>query len=468
MDISKIYENYKSKSFSLFFISLLQLILIPIFFYNILYSFSGFGFFTINPNFISNIQELTLIPVFIGCFIPFSILFASFCCGLNRNIISFFFSKLVFLTIYGLIIYLILIITIFFFFFFFLLNELFGLKVFYIIIGLIFSISFIFSLKPIIFGICNFVKLKYINRIGVRLDKINHSKIIGVINKIAKKIKAIPPKNIIIGLSTDFYALSKDVKLFNGVEEKLLKGETLYISIPYLRILTIKELEGIIGHELAHFSGEDTYYTLKFAPYFRRLTEQFISFDNFLKETNNQFSKLFLTLSIYPLIFLYNEFSRKEEKISKIQELRADKYAAQACGDPKIFINALCKLNVYDLVWQNVEKDYYEMVRNKEKNKIKNLSLDFIRTIRNKIDKNKLDVYLKEIYKYEQKHPSDTHPTIEQRMKNLKVSKKDITNKSLTNFLPSAASLIDNIDVVEENMTLIVNEIAKRENWKID
>ena len=55
-----------------------------------------------------------------------------------------------------------------------------------------------------------------------------------------------------------------------------------------------------------------------------------------------------------------------------------------------------------------------------------------------------------------------------QRMKNLKVSKKDITNKSLTNFLPSAASLIDNIDVVEENMTLIVNEIAKRENWKID
>ena len=468
MNISKIYENYKSKSFSLFFISLLQLILIPIFFYNILYSFSGFGFFTINPNFISNIQELTLIPFFIGCFIPFSILFASFCCGLNRNIISFFFSKLVFLTIYGLIIYLILIITIFFFFFFFLLNELFGLKVFYIIIGLIFSISFIFSLKPIIFGICNFVKLKYINRIGVRLDKINHSKIIGVINKIAKKIKAIPPKNIIIGLSTDFYVLSKDVKLFNGVEEKLLKGETLYISIPYLRILTIKELEGIIGHELAHFSGEDTYYTLKFAPYFRRLTEQFISFDNFLKETNNQFSKLFLTLSIYPLIFLYNEFSRKEEKISKIQELRADKYAAQACGNPKIFINALCKLNVYDLVWQNVEKDYYEMVRNKEKNKIKNLSLDFIRTIRNKIDKNKLDAYLKEIYKYEQKHPSDTHPTIEQRMKNLKVSKKDITNKSLTNFLPSAASLIDNIDVVEENMTLIVNEIAKRENWKID
>jgi Zn-dependent protease with chaperone function len=468
MDISKIHEHYENKSFSIFFISLLQLTLIPLFFYNILHSFSGFGFFTINSNFINNIQQFSLIPTFLGCFIPLCILVASFCCGLNRNIISFFFSKLVFLTIYGLIIYLISIISIFFFFFFFLINELFGLKVFYIIIGFIFSFSFIFSLKPIILGINNFINIKYINRIGVRLDKVNHSKIISLINKIAKKIKAVPPKNIIIGLSTDFYVLSKDVKLFNGVEEKLLKGETLYISIPFLRVLTIKELEGIIGHELAHFSGEDTNYTLKFAPYFRRLTEQFISFDNFLKKSNDQLSKLFSTLSVYPLIFLYIEFSRKEQKISKIQELRADKFASEACGDSKIFINAVCKLYVYDLVWQNIEKDYYEMVRNKVKNKIKNLSLDFIRTIRSKVDKSQLEVYLKEIYKNEQKHPSDTHPTIEQRMKNLKVNKKDINNKSLTNFLPSAASLIDNIDIVEENLTLVFNEIAKRETWKID
>jgi len=42
------------------------------------------------------------------------------------------------------------------------------------------------------------------------------------------------------------------------------------------------------------------------------------------------------------------------------------------------------------------------------------------------------------------------------------------SSKSLTNFLPSAASLIDNIDIVEENLTLVFNEIAKRENWKID
>jgi hypothetical protein len=157
---------------------------------------------------------------------------------------------------------------------------------------------------------------------------------------------------------------------------------------------------------------------------------------------------------------LYIEFSRKEQKISKIQELRADKFASEACGDSKIFINAVCKLYVYDLVWQNIEKDYYEMVRNKVKNKIKNLSLDFIRTIRNKIDKSKLEVYLKEIYKNEQKHPSDTHPTIEQRMKNLKVNKKDINNKSLTNFLPSAASLIDNIDI-EPNITILDPCVSK-------
>ena len=36
-----------------------------------------------------------------------------------------------------------------------------------------------------------------------------------------------------------------------------------------------------------------------------------------------------------------------------------------------------------------------------------------------------------------------------------------MTNKSLMNFLPSSASLIPNIDVIEENMTLMLTEIEK-------
>ena len=47
-------------------------------------------------------------------------------------------------------------------------------------------------------------------------------------------------------------------------------------------------------------------------------------------------------------------------------------------------------------------------------------------------------------------------------MKNLKVKESDITNKDLINFLPSASSLISNVEVIEENLTFVETEIEKR------
>ena len=46
-------------------------------------------------------------------------------------------------------------------------------------------------------------------------------------------------------------------------------------------------------------------------------------------------------------------------------------------------------------------------------------------------------------------------------MKNLSVKMEEISNKSLVNFLPSAASLIPKIDLIEENLTKVLNEIEK-------
>jgi hypothetical protein len=49
-------------------------------------------------------------------------------------------------------------------------------------------------------------------------------------------------------------------------------------------------------------------------------------------------------------------------------------------------------------------------------------------------------------------------------MKNLGVKMEKISNKSLVNFLPSAASLVPNIDLIEENLTIVLNEIEKFQN----
>ena len=95
------------------------------------------------------------------------------------------------------------------------------------------------------------------------------------------------------------------------------------------------------------------------------------------------------------------------------------------------------------------------------KNKIINLSLEFVRDARQLLEKDKLKLYLKNLQFFEQLHPSDTHPPLKERMKNLSVKIEEISNKSLVNFLPSAASLIPKIDLIEENLTIVLNEVEK-------
>ena len=46
-------------------------------------------------------------------------------------------------------------------------------------------------------------------------------------------------------------------------------------------------------------------------------------------------------------------------------------------------------------------------------------------------------------------------------MKNLRVDESEITNQLLVNFLPSAASLISNVETIEENLTKFLTELEK-------
>ena len=469
MKLSKLSENFKIKSFYLFVINLLILSILPVVFYFVLRNFSGFGFYIINSQLIINFQKVSMYILVLGLLIPISILFASLFTELSRYKISIIFPLLTNFVIYGLLFYLAAVVIIFIFCFFLFLNELLGLKIIFIVIGISLSLSFFYIFPPLIKGVYGFTKINYIPKIGVSLNKKDHNKIFSVVSDLSKKINAKMPKNIVLGLSTDFFAISKDLKVFNGIKEKHLSNETLYLSIPLLRILTIKELEGIIGHELGHFQGDDTIYAIKFAPIFRRLNQHFVALDEEFEKQKKELGTdpFLIKITIFPFIFLFNEFSRKREKIFKAEELKADKYGADASESAKVFITALSKLYIYDLVWNSTKAKFEETARDEVKNNVINLSLDFVEDSKQLLKKDKLKLYLKDLQFFEQLHPCDTHPLLEERMMNLNVKMDEISNKSLINFLPSAASLIPNIDLIEENLTVVLNEIEKI-NDKID
>jgi len=113
------------------------------------------------------------------------------------------------------------------------------------------------------------------------------------------------------------------------------------------------------------------------------------------------------------------------------------------------------------LIWSETEENFREMVRVKKNEVLKNLSLKFHENAKSLLDKDKLIQYLEGIKNFEQYHPSDTHPILEDRMNNLGISINDISNNDLTNFEPSASKLLPKINIIEENLTLVLRELEK-------
>ncbi len=81
---------------------------------------------------------------------------------------------------------------------------------------------------------------------------------------IAARLDARAPRHVVVGLTDGFYVTAHDVELMP--EAKVLKGETLYLPLSYAALMRPEELDGIVGHELGHFSGDDTQYSLRFVP----------------------------------------------------------------------------------------------------------------------------------------------------------------------------------------------------------
>ncbi|MBB4000210.1 M48 family metallopeptidase [Aureimonas pseudogalii] len=87
--------------------------------------------------------------------------------------------------------------------------------------------------------------------------------------EIAARQGAPLPDTIIVGLTEGFYVTEGAVRI--EPEGRLLEGRTLYLPAPALELLDTAEVSAIIGHELAHFTGDDTRYSRKFTPIYATL-----------------------------------------------------------------------------------------------------------------------------------------------------------------------------------------------------
>ena len=80
--------------------------------------------------------------------------------------------------------------------------------------------------------------------------------------EMAAKLNTAPPDQIIAGIEPSFFVTENPVTL-NG---KTMAGRTLYVSLPMLKVMSAEEADSVLGHELAHFSGQDTMWSRKISP----------------------------------------------------------------------------------------------------------------------------------------------------------------------------------------------------------
>jgi Zn-dependent protease with chaperone function len=289
--------------------------------------------------------------------------------------------------------------------------------------------------------------------VGVPFSPIEQPRLALLVQQIAKTTGARMPDNIVLGLDTNFFATNAPVH--TPTSRRLLVGETLYLSLPLMRVLSLNEMKAVIGHELAHFSGADTLFSRQFAPIYRGLAEAAEVSD----ESKQSKNILLLPARLF-LRFMMNCFHRNAAKASRARELRADSIGATA-SSPSDLGYALIKCGILSMLWRREMDDTAnEISRGRFR---RNMSRSFEDKLKFDVDPEKLPPLVEFALGEHTPHPTDSHPPTRDRLSALGLEMAEVTSeaKVMERFFAQrpARSALDNMEGIEEILTQIYHQL---------
>lgn len=271
-----------------------------------------------------------------------------------------------------------------------------------------------------------------------------------VVRDIAKKLKARMPDNVVIGLQPTFFATSSPV--FTPYGKAPLKGQTLHLSLPLMCHFTEGELKAVIGHELGHFSGGDTSYSMRFAPVYMGLTtasEVFSAKDRPLTRLLSMPAKLLIDDLIYA-------FSIVERRIGRAREHRADQSGASV-SSPEDIAYSLLKSSLLGSIWNEQMQSLVE--RGMKGRFSRNVVRNFSESVRLDVDRARIAPLLQYALGDSVPHPVDTHPPTEDRIEAFGLSLGEVCSEDvlLHRFFdaPKVTDGLDNMMALEEDLTAL-------------
>lgn len=281
-----------------------------------------------------------------------------------------------------------------------------------------------------------------------------------LIREVAKKTGGRVPDNVILGLEPTFYATNASVQ--TPYMKGSLKGQTLHLSLPLMNLLSASELKAVIGHELGHFSGGDTQYSMRFAPAFASLHGAMSK----IEERKWTISGILTMPTRLLLQHVVGTFEAANARISRQRELRADKLGASA-ATPNDVAFSLLKASVGGSVWRGTMDT---MIGRAQLGRFsRNLVKNFVGQLRFDVDRQKLPPAIQFAMGDAQPHPTDSHPSTEKRIADLGANFDELLDdeKVLAKFFKEtpSVSILDNLSHIEEDLTTLYYHIYASE-WR--
>lgn len=284
------------------------------------------------------------------------------------------------------------------------------------------------------------LKIQGISTVGKPLEKDRYAALWGEIEWVAKQVGTSVPDHVTAGLRPEFFVEEEEVESTDGN----LTGRTMYISLPFLRILSKEEMRGIVGHELAHFKGLDTRFSRKFNPFYRRAVDSYYAMTGGSEQKGWFFG-------LFPAVLIFSFFMWSYEvaaaKLSRERELIADAVGAEVSGR-KSKASGLVKHVAFIPIYKAVMKSVYDSLA--EGKRLDNVGAMFEEYANRHAVESILDGIDQEVAP----HPMDYHPPLRIRLEALGLSVDDVRNDALKlSHESNWIHLIDDFEGLEKELS---------------
>ncbi len=238
--------------------------------------------------------------------------------------------------------------------------------------------------------------------LGIPIAEAAAPGLFALMRHLARDQEAVVPEIVVAGAVAGFFVTSYPQAL--PASGAVVRGRTLHVSLPHLAVLSRAETRVILAHELAHFSGEDTAYSMQFQPVYAALqhsTEAVAGRAGSMPIVDRMLRPA-ASLGGYVL----DRFDRAVKHWSRLRELEADR-SALATEQPDALATSLLRTAV---VSEIVDVQLRGMTENPA-----GAPADFVaQTLHIAAQKGFIEPgrYLSE----RQPHPTDTHPPTTQRI----------------------------------------------------